>query len=336
MSGPPDETNGFRFRRARKGDEEAIVRLLERAFDRWPRLPVPVPPVDHLRWKLGGHPGSHASVVERGARVVGSFVVVARPALVAGRPMVCRDNVDNAIDPEYRGTGLYSRFILWLSAHARGADFEIGYTTSPEVVRIMEVHRGYRPPGNPLRTIVRPLPRLGRLFGPSPDRRIAIVDAEPSDPRLDELWRRASKAFDLILERSARTLAWRYGDLRAGRFVFRAAEEDGRLAGYAVHRLAGRRALLADLFAAPDREDVVRALVADVVASAAAAGARAVVGWTPKRHPYRATLRRQGFVSVGRRMFFAWRPLDAPLADFDFLADPDARLHLAMGDSDWA
>jgi hypothetical protein len=154
------------------------------------------------------------------------------------------------------------------------------------------------------------------------------------DQRFDALFEAAAGSFDLIGERTADYLTWRYGDPRGGRNVVRELVEDDRLAGYAVVRFAGDRAYLSDLLALPDRPDSVDALVADAVEVAARGGAAILECWLPRRHPYRAALRRWGFLDRGRDAGISCHAVEMPEAELAPLDDPRARIHYTLGDTD--
>lgn len=156
------------------------------------------------------------------------------------------------------------------------------------------------------------------------------------DPRFDALFDEASRDFDVISVRDSAYLRWRYCDPRSGGFTLRVAEEEGRLLGYSALRVGSGEAAIADLLALPGRLDIVRSLAADAVEVARGAGAPSIRAWLQVRHAYRPVLHRLGFVTG--------RPSQIPLLQFvlvnieddvgALLADPHARIHLTLGDSD--
>ena len=154
------------------------------------------------------------------------------------------------------------------------------------------------------------------------------------DSRFDELFEEAAADFDVINERSAEYLQWRYGDRRAGPFVVRSISDRGRLLGYAVLRLAGTKAYLADLLALPGRIDVLERLVADAVTLAHSDGASGLECWLSGGHPYRGALRRQGFFDSRLDVGVEFHPIAATAEDLRCLRDPHARVHFQMGDTD--
>ena len=115
--------------------------------------------------------------------------------------------------------------------------------------------------------------------------------------------------------------------------VAREVVDRGELIGYAVVRTAGDRAYLADLLALPDRRDAVEALARDAVEVARGSGAAVIDCWLPRRHPYRAALQGLGFIDRGDAGV-SYHPVQASDEVLAPLADPGARLHYTLGDTD--
>ena len=176
--------------------------------------------------------------------------------------------------------------------------------------------------------------RVGRLRGGRPLAGAAeLRDVERFDGATDELFEVAAEGCGFIVERSAARMNWRYLDVRAGDFRARGAYEDEQLVGYAVTRLAGRRAFLADLLVAPGREDIVTQLVADAFGTASAAGAGVIRTWMQEAHPYRATLARAGF---GREstVDLRYRPGAIGAEELGLFEDEAGWMQYMIGDTD--
>jgi len=176
--------------------------------------------------------------------------------------------------------------------------------------------------------------------------RNASVDVRPQSPftiatqscfdeRVEDFLPCVSPSFDLIQYRDCGFLNWRYTDARAGAFVIRVAEEQGRMLGYAVLRTGHHLADIADLLVLPGRLDVAHALIADTLGLARKSGAAAVRSWMIREHPYETILADQGFVRVrtSTKPVFHARP-GSDTEELAFLRDPSARIHLMLGDSD--
>jgi hypothetical protein len=162
----------------------------------------------------------------------------------------------------------------------------------------------------------------------------SIRTIERFDQRVTPFFEDAARSFDAIRERDAAYLNWRYGDARGGPFEVRVAEQDGAILGYAVVRCLGPRAYLADLLARSERLDVVNALLDDAVALARARGSVMIEAWLCERHQYAPLLRKRGFRQRASGAVLAHRAFGAHAGDFDFLSDPDVRIHAVLGDFD--
>jgi len=112
------------------------------------------------------------------------------------------------------------------------------------------------------------------------------------------------------------------------------AEQDGLVLGYAVLRVSGGGAYIADLLALPERRDVAAGLVADAIAHARKAGAERIECWLSARHVYRSVLEKIGLKERLVRNAMAFAPLRTPLEGLTPLLDPNAAVHLVMGDAD--
>lgn len=171
----------------------------------------------------------------------------------------------------------------------------------------------------------RPAPR-GRRWQP------ATLDA--FDERFAPFWEAAAGQFDFIQERTPDYLNWRFIDRRAGPFIVRAAIEDDTVLGYAATQILGDQAYLADLLALPNREDVAEALVRDSIALARRRRAPWLRTRLPRVHPYRAALRRVGFIDLGHRAGELIDPRAMNPLELAVLDDEAARIHLTLADSD--
>jgi hypothetical protein len=154
------------------------------------------------------------------------------------------------------------------------------------------------------------------------------------DGRVDELSEAAARQFDFFPERDRGFLNWRYCDAAAGPFTRLVAEEGEALTGYAVLRFEGRRTHVADILAAPGREDVAEALLLQSIEMARLRGAGLVECWLARRHPYRPALRRAGFVPRRRTAPLEFVAGGTGAFDISLVADPTTLHHLTMGDTD--
>ncbi|MCK9485668.1 MAG: hypothetical protein M0R73_03055 [Dehalococcoidia bacterium] len=161
---------------------------------------------------------------------------------------------------------------------------------------------------------------------------IRTVDA--FDQRIEAFFTDAATQFDLIQVRNQRFLNYRYADRRAGPFTIRLAEAEGQILGYSVVRATSDSGVLADLLALPGREDVADALIKDALTLARQAGAPSVRTWMMRHHPYHRLLVHAGFMQNQSIVEPGYEAKHMDPVELEFLADPQARVHIVIGDTD--
>ena len=308
-------------------------------------------------------------MAEVSGRIAGAFFIVDRRWRIGDRVWRATDGVDNVVDPDFRGQGLFSAMSDYFTAHLRN-DFQcsIGNYTAHDAVK-------HRYPGhldqmlaNPVAAYVavtdlrgfvgrirrrsaKPARILGaamlvvlrRALVPSrsaPSLRIdeavdrrAVRDLEAIDDRFDRLWSEVEPTFHLAAVRDVAYLRWRYRDPRAARYLIRGVGAGDRLLGYSVSSIDGDWSNLVDLVVAPGRLDVALALVADVLDRARMDGAAACRCWSLRHHPHEPVLRSAGFLR-GPEVRLLARGYGEDQPDLRFLRDPRPAVHVSYGDSD--
>lgn len=364
----PGAPPGIGIRIFHERDTEDVLNLLLTAFGRWPGIPIAVPPLDHLRWKLRlDHEGSHHRVAEVDGNMVGFIAAWSRPALINGQPLIIDDGGDICVHPDYQGRGVMGALIASGAPGRRNAACYLQGSTHPAVLRNrsnMTDPSGMF--GNRIERFIRPLTFRAALAtfrlrdGRSPRKLAAraarfsgwlaargarrpaaagltVREGDAFDERTDGFWEEASRAFDFVMVRDRAYLSWRYADPRAGVFTILIAEDGERLAGWTVLSLErnGRRGALADLLVLPGRADAARALLREAVNRLRARGVESVECWLAERHPCRAALEDTGFVMRRRKEVSAYRATGGvPEASLAFLQEKSARVHLTLGDID--
>ena len=369
--GASEAVHRLTVRTASEGEEPEMLDLLLRAFQRWPAFEVQVPAVEHLRWKMRSDPIScqHQWVGEVEGRIAGIILRVVRRIRVKGRDCLAREGVDAAIDPRFEDQRLYTAIVDHVRESPADSvfDFRMSYSSNPKI-RHRSARRGFKALANPIQVLEKPyraraivarrrrrhggrLPALlavarielgkavNRFLHPPYGRRArrgwSITTLERFDDRIGGFFDEAARPFDLIVVRSKDYMNWRYCDPAAGRFRVRVAEQDGRLFGYLVLKIAEGEGSIADLLALPGRSDVVRSLIEDALRTFREAGVELVTCWMISRHPYNGILRRYGFFDSRRDVGFRYRAMHLEESEVEFLDDPRARIHLTQGDSDW-
>ena len=348
-----------------------MVDLLFRTFHRWPAFELPVPPLEHLHWKMRSNPIAprHQWVTEVDGRIAATMLRVIRRVRIKGRDHLARDDVDVAVDPDYQERGLYGATLDHVLEEHRDAEFDLGfwYSTNPRTHRPSKPGENW-PLANSIQVLEKPcnaraivarrrekyggrLPAslavlriklaaaLNRLGHPPYWRRAKrawpITTPERFDDRIEEFFDEAAKPFDYLIVRGKDYMNWRYCEPAAGRFTVRVVEEQGRLLGYLVFKITEGEGYIADLLALPGRTDVVRSLVEDALRLFREAGVERVTCWMISRHPYNGILGRYGFIDSRRDVGFGYRATSLDESELERLADPRARIHLTHGDTDW-
>lgn len=348
-------------------ERQEILGLLERSYEGWPAAAIGASdPGAYLDWKIEGAPGARSTIVEGriGGRLVAYIVQLDMPTLIEGRLLRGHLGADAAVDPDYRGRGIDAARRSFQVANFEGEN-EVHYTysTNRTIIRGSQ-SVGDKPLGNVPQTLVRVLDwrradvragggRLGVLPGvrraaaagaaawahaiaqlPRPQvGSFALTTVPAFDERLDDFATDVISSFTLAVIRGRERMNWRYADPRAGPFRIRIAEAQGAMLGFAVTKVVGGRADVADLLAEPGRLDVADALLADALGSAREQDASSIGAYLPRRHPYWSVFRRHGFLSTRRSAGISIRS-SLDVAKQSAFRAPTAALHITKGDFD--
>jgi GNAT superfamily N-acetyltransferase len=258
--------------------------------------------------------------------------------------------VNVATDPRYRGQGVFSTLELENEAAAaeagspvtvtfpNGASYPIfirhlGWADLPKLrlwarpLRIGAVVRyALRKPGE--RGGLSPLDPTPRSF-----RGVDVRTVERFGPEMDELGRRAGAAYANHFVRDAEYFNWRYLDSPRDYRCFGAYRKD-ELVGTAVvghtfkHGVSA--GFLADLVAAPEAGEALRALLARALAEVSG-GADALVLLPPPTPAHQRALLRSGFAPTNKRLRFIGKALH-PDAHLDVRSES---WHFTLGDFDF-
>jgi hypothetical protein len=356
------DRDGLEFRLLRPDEvtepvAREMIALFRAGFGRWPFQAVPSD-LDYLRWKMSGPASVYGSFQGRlHGRLVYATIVFASFVRVGGSRLRRLTFLDACVDPSMRGRGIYSKSTDYQEHLDYDSDFSMHERSSRSEVIRRQSRRDQRPVGNQIQLLSRvldPSAVTGEIPGWSPRAtRAALhgasligsamaaaqrgssfdVGAASFDERYDALFAAAASSFDFIAERGREFLRWRYADPRAGRCIAREVVDRGELVGYAVVRPSGEQTSLADLLVMPGRLDAVLALATDAVEVARESGAALVDCWLPRRHPYRAALRRVGFLRRADAGV-SFHPIQASDEELAPLAEPGGRLHYTLGDTD--
>jgi len=353
------------FRHLRSDDLDDVFELIQLAFgEGWPDIPIQVPPIEHLKWKVGGPQarGDDSSVVIVEGRIVGYSGGSNRDVWVQGQRHPAVQGGDQCIHPEFQGQGLTRPWNEWYDALPIPQSAGIGEgSTHPRLLRSQKrkgervfiankVDRLTLPLKSPsmrragrvtVRSVLSSLKlramRLGnqmrwsRYSTPAPA--LTLRTIETFDERADTFWERAKTAFDYAVVKDRQHLNWRYCDPRAGVYRVRVAERDDELAGFMVTAFRRGDSQVVDVLTLPGDQGALRALIEDAIADIRERDGEAVTVLMPRSHPYREAFNRYGFVRTKWVSNMGFKERKDSLLDFAE-HNKDARLHFAFGDTD--
>jgi len=330
MSSAPNES-AVNVRFYRPGDEEAMLRVLQASFPRWPEVETSVAPIDHLRWKLasGASNESKHTVAEVNGQIVGVRIGLIQRYLVRGQLLLQGMETDSAVTPAFRGRGIYSEVSRFGVKESVGRDFMVSSTGRASLTQA-DRQLGHRPFGNRLVSLTCHLSDTAPIETAAD---CGVREVAAFEDRIERFWPQAAGAFEFIAMPSKSELNWRYCDVRGGRgFVFQ-AEENREVVGFVAGRMSRDRGHIAYLLALPERFDAVRTLVRRAVSYFRSSGFAEAACALPTHHPYTGLLIDEGFTRKSRVIPLTWRTVREGL-DLAFLRDPRASIHFMLADTD--
>jgi GNAT superfamily N-acetyltransferase len=307
---------------------------------------------DEFAWWFERNPAGEGivSLGIDGDEVVGVAAMSFFQTLLDGTEARLAIPVNVATDPRYRGRGVFSaleRANEEAAAEAgspltvtfpNAASYPIfvsrlGWTSLPKLRLWARPLRA----GAIVRYVLGRPGERGGLQAPDttarPSHGLEIRALESFGPETDTLGRRAATGYGHHFVRDARYLEWRYLDSpRDYRCV--GAYRGNELAGVAVvghtfkHGVSA--GFLADLVAAPDDAQSVRALVSRA-AEEVRGGADALVLLPPRSRAHRRALVRSGFAPTNKQLRF----IGKPLRDGASLDERPEAWHFTLGDFDF-
>lgn len=319
-------------------------------------------PLEFLEWKTSAPRTAcgHHSVVEFDREVVAVKPRWLNVAQVDGVECLADSGADFAVSPAFQGRGL-GRLLNDFEDQADRPRGAISVELRPRNELVLHMHKPAK--SRELRVWVRPLtarsylathvragrlPQLRRVMTRSVVDRIrprarttdapSAVELARFDRRADALWAAVSDSFDFARVRDAAFMNWRYADRRGGRRTIVGALDDDQALAYAVFRSAGRVLELSDLLVHPAHPPAGIEVLRRGVALGRERGAQAIVAWMAPRHPDERAPVETGFVATRSTMQVEYKtPRGVP--DSELVAQvlrPDLRVHVTMGDFDFA
>ena len=270
----------YTIRQYRPGDEEKIVKLLIDVFQPWPKFDIECSPIDHWRWKFIDDPANKGTYAHTVAALNGEIIGVDHAMLyyikIGEGRYLSQKGGDTAVNPNYRGQGIYSKLtkLKHEVVNELGYEFDYALSNNPIFVKSGERKRVNRDPEaealfpHPLKSLIKindvnkyfqyavdekdPWKKMFLKMGvygakflnkitnlnPRPTKTdVKIREITKFDDRINTFYEKIKPQYYFIVEKTAEYLNWRYCDKRGGNFKTWIAEEAGEIVGFMVLRV---------------------------------------------------------------------------------------------------
>ena len=247
-------------REAQPDEENQIVKLLEDNLP-WPGLNIDTSNHDHWRWKYLDSPimPSIAVVIEAQGEIIGCAHACITRLKIRDKTVYAANGYDVVIRQDYRGRGLFNLLVEKRKEILNSLGVEIIFWSSGNIILVEKWSRVSNPYPHPIDGYIKinnlmkttktlnidnknimilgysSLEKLNNLLyreRSSPEN-ITVTKINSFTEETDQLWNRISQHYDLIYEKTAEYLNYRYLDPRAGNYTAYKAEKD-QIQGYAI------------------------------------------------------------------------------------------------------
>jgi hypothetical protein len=361
---------GYEVRAFQPGDEEEIVKLLKLVFDGWPNFDLICSPLEHWRWKYQDNPlGMNRIAVGVSNNImIGCDHSLPLRIKIGNRVYLSTQGVDTAVHSDFRGMAIFNKMMDLVIKMRKETGVQLHYFLTwnlilrkslpklyrefPHIVmrlyRIHDVNLQLRKQpiknaliykyGFHLVKLANRCRNSLRLHTPS-SYDFHIRKITHFDERIEMFWKEIKDHYNFIVERSQGYLNWRYIDSRGGDYLVKIAEANGKILGYMVLRINKRQidypiGYFVDLLTLPNRLDVTNALVEDAVNYFDGNNINIIICLIIKNHPYKAILKRHGFITRRERIPLSYREY-AEIEELRKLeTGSPSSIHFAYGDLD--
>jgi hypothetical protein len=165
-----------------------------------------------------------------------------------------------------------------------------------------------------------------------------VEESSKFDDRFDCFWSKISEEYDYIAVRNKEFLQWRYGDQRGGEYSVKIVVIDSELLGFSVLRIDQHKnnysvGYIVELLALPNHTSVVDSLFNEAMTYFMNQGVEEVQYWVPKRHPYRRSAKKFGFIHLPKDPFINFFFYNHHPKMEDLLRKSD-KVYFSFGDCD--
>lgn len=316
MRAPP-ESESWKVRPFRAGDECALVALFERVFGR-------AISEEQWRWKLKRRfcPAENVWLAIEGERIVFQYAGMPMRVKIDDQIVDAVVSVDTMVAPENQKQRLVTQIAPFTYETWREGGIEFVFGTPNERWGSMLAKLGFETLF-PLERLVRPIrpeallarrlrfPFLSRLpvgripaaFWNRKLQRGEITTREVSSAgaEFDRLWENVSRSYPFAVVRDRSFVSWRFFEAPLNPCRLLLAERGGEPAGYAafrIHEADGRKdGTLAEIFVAKDDTAAAAALLLDLLAILHASGVEKLLTLAVPGHFLHRFFRSSGFLA---------------------------------------
>lgn len=357
------------MREYKEGDEQAIVNLLDIVFGAWSSKGG----LNYWKWLYKDNPAGRPiiRIAEYDKKVVGHYAIFPVRMKVREGCILGSQSVDTAVHPEYRGRGIFKTLAskVYAEAGKSGIPLTYGFTDIK-----MPAYKGFtKKLGwkhiclmtlmtnilNPEKTLKKYFTRnrlllsLGKLFlntlkffksmfkifeTHSQIEDLKIHEVRRFDERINALWTKLSKMYDLIVIRDKTYLNWRYVD-KPDKYILYIAERKDKILGYAVLKetINGnfKKGFMVDIMAPANHDEVIAALIAKAMEHFKERNVDLVECQLIKSHPYCKILKKAGFLALRSTSAFIIHIKSQQIGLTDLLSLDIKKWFITYGDGDY-
>ncbi len=360
----------YEVRPFKQGDEREIVELLELVFGGWPSFDLNCSSLEHWRWKYQDNPfGMNQITVGVSNRtIIGCNHSVPLKIKIGDGVFLSTQGADGGVHFAFRKMDIFNRMIDLAIKMRKETGVQLQYFLTwnlflrkslPKLYRAFPhtIIRLYRIRDVDLQLKKQPIENTSvykygvgllklvnrfencfRFRTPSSDD-FHIGKITHFDERIETFWREIKNYYQFIIERSRDYLNWRYMDPRGGDYLVKIAEADEKILGYMVLRINKRQmdypvGYLVDLLTLPGKLDVANALVEDALNFFDANNINMIMCLIMKNHPYKAILKRHGFIVRREAIPLFYREYEEIGELRKLKTSSPGRIHFTYGDLD--
>jgi hypothetical protein len=356
----------FVIRNYRSDDVQQIVELLRTSFNEWPHFDLDCSPKDHWEWKYQDNPlkTNIVIVAETDNKIVGCDHKLFNKFKIAGKILTCRQGLDSATHPNYRGKSIYSKIREFEVKMDQKPTIPTGiqyYASSNPIIINKEEELGEKHFPYPILALIRiididlhlkkrklidktlikygydAMKILNTLENSSNKKKkqnsnMKIVEIKKFDNRTNNFWNKIQNNYAFIAVRSKEYLNWRYCDHRGGNYIVKAATENDDIIGYVVLRINNFDktypiGYVVDLCTLLDRPDCAELLIEESLRYFDERKINVINYCTVKGHPYSKLFKKFGFLDSRMNKFIGYFPTNPEANKKEFVnAKPDKLL----------